>query len=248
MFCAGFDEGGHDSCQGDSGGPIFFDEGGGEWRQVGIVSWGEGCAQPDKFGVYTNVAQFTEWINNTIGRVTDVPTPNVIGLAQAAAEAKIVSGELTVGIVTTIHHQSVPSGSVISQNPTAGTMVEQGRTVDLVISLGIPNEVKTIPISPPFTKGSIPEAGGENLFAFTVETVGSYTIETKGETAGIDTVLSLFGPASQTTPIHENDDIGGGNRNSRITASLDQGTYRVKVKLYKNTPLGDYTIFVRSNE
>ncbi len=247
MFCAGFDEGEHDSCQGDSGGPIFFDEGGGEWRQVGIVSWGDGCAVADKFGVYTSVTRFTDWINNSIGRVDEVPTPNVIGQAQAAAEAVIVSKELTVGLVTTANHQSVQAGNVISQNPTGGTMVAQGSTVDLVVSLG-PPEVKIIPISPPFTQGSISEAGGENLFTFTVETGGSCTIETKGETVGIDTVVSLFGPANQTTPIHENDDIGGGNRNSRITASLEPGTYHVKVKLYKNTPLGDYTIFVRSNE
>ena len=41
MLCAG--EKGLDSCQGDSGGPLFATVGGTE-IQMGIVSWGFGCA------------------------------------------------------------------------------------------------------------------------------------------------------------------------------------------------------------
>ena len=37
---AGFPEGGIDSCFGDSGGPLLIASAGGEWRQVGIVSYG----------------------------------------------------------------------------------------------------------------------------------------------------------------------------------------------------------------
>ena len=49
MICAG--DTGKDSCQGDSGGAISV---GG--AQVGIVSWGYGCAEPGYPGVYTNIA------------------------------------------------------------------------------------------------------------------------------------------------------------------------------------------------
>jgi hypothetical protein len=62
MICAGEAAGGKDSCQGDSGGPLVVSNGSGGWLQVGVVSWGNGCAQPDYYGVYTRVSSFKSWI------------------------------------------------------------------------------------------------------------------------------------------------------------------------------------------
>ena len=61
MICAGRQGGGIDSCQGDSGGPATVGVGS-ERRLAGIVSWGEGCARPFKYGVYTRVTTFEDWI------------------------------------------------------------------------------------------------------------------------------------------------------------------------------------------
>jgi secreted trypsin-like serine protease len=64
---AGYREGGVDSCQGDSGGPLVWRAGDGPVL-VGVVSWGEGCARKFRYGVYTRVASYTDWIGKVVAR------------------------------------------------------------------------------------------------------------------------------------------------------------------------------------
>jgi hypothetical protein len=76
-ICAGFQGGGVDACQGSSGAPLVALNSTGRKYQIGIVTWGEGCAQPEKYGVYTRVSSYANWIKQIAPDVlTDTDAPS----------------------------------------------------------------------------------------------------------------------------------------------------------------------------
>lgn len=70
QICAGSRRGGIDSCAGDSGGPLLCEkkdsEGVSRWVVYGVTSYGEGCGEKKKYGIYTNVRKYLDWINEVI--------------------------------------------------------------------------------------------------------------------------------------------------------------------------------------
>lgn len=65
-ICAG-GERGKDACEGDGGAGLYCQEPEtGLTKVVGLVSWGVGCGQKGVPGVYTNLANFYNWIENIV--------------------------------------------------------------------------------------------------------------------------------------------------------------------------------------
>ncbi|EDN67400.1 Trypsin-2 precursor [Beggiatoa sp. PS] len=73
MLCAGFKDGGTDACVGDSGGPLVVESYAGV-QQIGIVSWGEKCALPNYYGVYTRVPSYQTFVTDNVCEADDIPS------------------------------------------------------------------------------------------------------------------------------------------------------------------------------
>jgi secreted trypsin-like serine protease len=96
QICAGLPGGGTDSCYGDSGGPLVKFNINGCPYQVGVVSWGVGCARKDTPGVYTRISAYAPWIAAITGIEAGEPVsrmpPAESGATELIADLKANAG------------------------------------------------------------------------------------------------------------------------------------------------------------
>ncbi len=131
MVCAGIANSGKDSCQGDSGGPLVIDDNG-NWKQIGIASWGIGCASTTP-GAYTRLALYQSWINTISSGVSATSSLEYSNtdIYQNSSQAIVIDNNSSIDATLNI----TKSGSVdFSFDSSTCTSINAGDSCSLNIS------------------------------------------------------------------------------------------------------------------
>jgi secreted trypsin-like serine protease len=194
QICAGYAQGGRDSCQGDSGGPLVtFDRRGCPY-QVGIVSWGAGCAMANAYGVYTRISAYADWITRHTGPL------DRIRLDEAAA-VTAAPNALVDQVFSQLKAELEPALGRAGVSINRGTKVQLGEDAVFRITSQVPGRLLLIDINAEgkvaqlypneFSEGKRLEAGE----TFTVPDKASYRFPAQ-EPVGRGKLVALVVPDS----------------------------------------------------
>jgi trypsin len=130
MVCA--KDSGEDSCQGDSGGPLVIRSASGD-VQVGVVSWGIGCAHKDFPGVYARVSAQYDWIRTNVCHLSLNP-PASFGCGRSATAyaareswATISDEDFAYGYGIFDHHDNTANHYTSAMGRTGVVRLEDGK-------------------------------------------------------------------------------------------------------------------------
>ena len=132
-----------------------------------IIAVGDVMSQNPQGG-YTAPAGASIDIVVSLGVTPGDPVPDVIGMAQAAAEATITAAGFVVGTVTTDYSNIIAAGVVMGQGPAGGTFAPPGSSVDILVSLG------ALIVTVPDVVG-LQQTAAESAITAALLTVGSIT-------------------------------------------------------------------------
>ena len=170
MMCAGYAEGGRDSCFGDSGGPLLVPDGDGGWVQAGITSWGDGCARPNKPGVYASVGALMPSILRLLTTDPVAPVSPPTGATGDASDVNAfgadVGGSVTPGGLGTTYRVDYGTtrsyGSSVSGYAGAG-----GEAVQIAAELSDLDPKTVIHYQVVATSGAGTSVGQDQVFTTT---------------------------------------------------------------------------------
>ncbi|MEV4411713.1 trypsin-like serine protease [Catellatospora sp. NPDC049609] len=202
-ICAGiWSSGGVDTCQGDSGGPMVKKNASNEWIQVGIVSWGIGCAQPQKPGVYTEVRYFANDIYNAA--VSLGGAPGGVSVTGPGNQSTVV------GTAVTLNSSASGGTAPYSWSATglpAGTSISSS-TGQIT---GTPTTAGTYTVTVTATDSA--SKTGTASFTWTVNPVGGCAAITNGTDVSI--------PDNNTTGVYSNITVSGCTGNASSTSKVE---------------------------
>jgi secreted trypsin-like serine protease len=154
QICAGLEQGGKDSCQGDSGGPLVTRDRGGCPYQIGVVSWGAGCAEQQAYGVYTRISHYAKWIEERVGPLRgasddarDAQHLTDQEIAEGIGQLKALLGPTAAQVRIGVRGASrVPLGAEVvieATSPIAGKLLILDITAEREVVVIFPNRFVT---------------------------------------------------------------------------------------------------------